>query len=331
MKKTTFLVIIALLLFNTVNAQVLYDEDFDNFQLGNLSTDLTGQTSGQGGWYVTSQTNNIKAEIINEAGRGKVIGFGWSNSQPSFISVKISLKDISSLWNSRLSSNNIFKMEYELYIKKIDLQSADFLFGVSTFDMPGKYLSQTYSKIINKILVLGGSGLLNGFNVPYNYTWVKVEVFHDYNTFQTYYHIPALKFLLTQSMLNKTLPESTIDTITMGLSLHNFTYSNSLVKIDNLKLSAISTLPNFLNTNSYISRKFNLYPNPATNIVNITNSENIVVKQVEIYDLAGKLINTQHFNNETEIQLNVETLTDGTYLLHLHTNNGVAVKKLIKN
>lgn len=54
------------------------------------------------------------------------------------------------------------------------------------------------------------------------------------------------------------------------------------------------------------------------------------VKKVEIYDVTGKLINTEHFNNETEIQLNVEALTNGTYILHLHTNNGVAVKKFIK-
>lgn len=196
MKKITFLIFIALLLFNNVNAQILLNDNFDNYTLGNLSNDLTGQTSGQGGWYVTSQTNNIKTEIINETGRGKVIGFGWSNSQSNTNSIIILLKNLSSLWNQRLSYNNIFKMEYDLYINNISLQSSDFLFAVGTFDMSNQYLSQTYSKIINKNLVLGGSGLLNGFNTPYNYTWIKVEVFHDYNTLKTYYHIPALKFLL---------------------------------------------------------------------------------------------------------------------------------------
>ena len=55
------------------------------------------------------------------------------------------------------------------------------------------------------------------------------------------------------------------------------------------------------------------------------------VHKVEMYDLSGKLITTQNFNNEAEIQLNVETLTSGTYLLHIQTNEGIAVKKLVKN
>ena len=102
-----------------------------------------------------------------------------------------------------------------------------------------------------------------------------------------------------------------------------------IIKLDDFTISAINTLPK-LNTIEYISEKFNVYPNPATNIVNITNSENLSVKQVEIYDTTGKLINTHNFNNEAEIQLNIETLTSGTYLLHLHTDEGTAVKKLIK-
>ncbi|SEH59918.1 Por secretion system C-terminal sorting domain-containing protein, partial [Paenimyroides aquimaris] len=39
---------------------------------------------------------------------------------------------------------------------------------------------------------------------------------------------------------------------------------------------------------------------------------------------------TQNFNEQTEIQLHVENLASGTYLLHLQTNEGMAVKKLVK-
>jgi len=41
-------------------------------------------------------------------------------------------------------------------------------------------------------------------------------------------------------------------------------------------------------------------------------------------------LNTQMFNNENEIQLNVENLVSGVYLLHIETNEGTAVKKLVK-
>src|SRR5690606_34174576 len=85
-----------------------------------------------------------------------------------------------------------------------------------------------------------------------------------------------------------------------------------------------------LSAESFLAQKFNLYPNPATNIVNITNGENMLVSKIEVYDITGKLITTENYNNKTEIQLNVEHLASGTYLLHLKTNEGTAVKKLVK-
>lgn len=85
-----------------------------------------------------------------------------------------------------------------------------------------------------------------------------------------------------------------------------------------------------LSTNEQLAQQFNMYPNPATNIVNITNSENLVVEKVIVYDIAGKQLSTQAFNNEQNIQLNVENLATGNYLLHLHTSQGVAIKKLVK-
>jgi len=79
-----------------------------------------------------------------------------------------------------------------------------------------------------------------------------------------------------------------------------------------------------------VSAKFNMYPNPATNVVNIVNSENMLVEQVTIYDISGKQLTTQNYNNQTQIQLNVENLVSGTYMLHIQTNAGLAVKKLVK-
>src|SRR5690606_14967548 len=102
---------------------------------------------------------------------------------------------------------------------------------------------------------------------------------------------------------------------------------------DNIKITALNAVPPnivTLSTNEQLAEKFNMYPNPATNVVNITNSENMLVNQVTVYDIAGKQLSTQSFNNQTEIQLNVEHLASGTYMLHLQTAQGTAVKKLVK-
>ena len=104
-------------------------------------------------------------------------------------------------------------------------------------------------------------------------------------------------------------------------------------RYDNIKITAISAVPPniiALSTCEQFATKFNLYPNPATNVVNITNAENMLVNQVTIYDIAGKQLSTKKYNNETDIQLNVEHLASGTYMLHLQTKQGTAVKKLVK-
>lgn len=51
MNKITFLIIGLFFSTCTVYAQVLYDDDFENYTLGNLGTDPDGIIPGQGGWF----------------------------------------------------------------------------------------------------------------------------------------------------------------------------------------------------------------------------------------------------------------------------------------
>lgn len=64
----------------------------------------------------------------------------------------------------------------------------------------------------------------------------------------------------------------------------------------------------------------------VNNNVNIVNDYNIVIENVDIYDMYGKLIYNGHVNNNPEvIGLNVAT---GTYIVRLTTDQGPAVYKL---
>lgn len=47
--------------------------------------------------------------------------------------------------------------------------------------------------------------------------------------------------------------------------------------------------------------------------------------------LAEKNVRLQNYNNEKEMQLNISDLATGTYMLHVKTNQGTVVKKVIKN
>ncbi|MDN3695156.1 DUF5074 domain-containing protein [Chryseobacterium tructae] len=71
--------------------------------------------------------------------------------------------------------------------------------------------------------------------------------------------------------------------------------------------------------------EFGIYPNPVTDILYIKTQEKVV--SVAIYDISGKLINTQ-FNNG---QVNVSSLPKGMYILKAVTDKAVYQQKLIKN
>jgi len=47
--------------------------------------------------------------------------------------------------------------------------------------------------------------------------------------------------------------------------------------------------------------------------------------------MSGKTVNLQKGNKENEMQLNIESFATGNYLLHIKTEQGTAVKKVIKN
>ena len=81
-----------------------------------------------------------------------------------------------------------------------------------------------------------------------------------------------------------------------------------------------------LNIDSQETFKVSIYPNPASNILNIEGFKNL--SKVELFDVLGKKVlqSDRLINN----QLNVETLNSGIYLLRLMANdNSMMVKKII--
>ncbi|MBU1369965.1 MAG: T9SS type A sorting domain-containing protein [Bacteroidetes bacterium] len=69
-----------------------------------------------------------------------------------------------------------------------------------------------------------------------------------------------------------------------------------------------------------------VYPNPATEMVNIKLDEPI--RRVEIYDLAGKMVYSQNTGN-TEVVVELSSLKQGMYLMQIITDNKNYSHKLI--
>lgn len=72
---------------------------------------------------------------------------------------------------------------------------------------------------------------------------------------------------------------------------------------------------------------FKLYPNPVTDILNISLT-NGTLEHIKIIDSSGKMVFEQTNNLQ---QLNVGNLATGMYLVQIKTSNGAISKKIIKD
>ena len=101
------------------------------------------------------------------------------------------------------------------------------------------------------------------------------------------------------------------------LRIYNYALSQSQVSALNATLSNES-----FNSNNL---KFSLYPNPATNLVNIDLATEL--KSIEIYSLQGQKVLSSNKN-----QVDVSGLSKGMYLVRVEdVENGVSTQKLVVN
>ena len=72
-----------------------------------------------------------------------------------------------------------------------------------------------------------------------------------------------------------------------------------------------------------------VYPNPTTGELKI-ESVNTKIDNVEVYDIAGKLVQTHRLNSTTNAILDVSTLANGTYLVNIYSEGQKTTKKFVK-
>jgi hypothetical protein len=76
------------------------------------------------------------------------------------------------------------------------------------------------------------------------------------------------------------------------------------------------------------SLKINIYPNPATNYLIISNMNNM--QQIDIQSITGVSLWSGKFNGEEEVTIPVNRLPDGLYLIRIHSKEYHYTRKFIK-
>ena len=84
-----------------------------------------------------------------------------------------------------------------------------------------------------------------------------------------------------------------------------------------------------LSNSDFLSSNLTVYPNPANNVLNISNSVNATINNVDVTDLNGRVIKSVKVN-ATEGQISVSDLAAGMYMVKITTDQGTGVKKIVK-
>jgi hypothetical protein len=85
-----------------------------------------------------------------------------------------------------------------------------------------------------------------------------------------------------------------------------------------------------LSVNNYNFDNVNIYPNPADNKIHIDLQSIITCSSVQIINSFGELITEQNIQGD-QIDLNVNYLPTGIYILRFWSDDHILYKKLVKN
>jgi PKD repeat protein len=94
-----------------------------------------------------------------------------------------------------------------------------------------------------------------------------------------------------------------------------------------LRSSYISVQTVGLNNLTKNTTAISIFPNPTNGLVQIQSP--ISIQSILVFDITGKQLLQQEPNTQTD-EININNLPQGLYQIHVQTEMGVLVKKLVK-
>jgi glucose/arabinose dehydrogenase len=89
---------------------------------------------------------------------------------------------------------------------------------------------------------------------------------------------------------------------------------------------------NILSTTDFNINTVSIYPNPASNNLNVKSSNNSFIKNISIYDLKGSIALTKNISGLTETNISINSLQSGIYMVKVTSAKDISIiKKLIVN
>lgn len=337
--KTTLLFGLSLISTLSISAQVLESDNYNSYTVGNVGTDLTGATPGQGNMYIVGGTGAVASnfQIVNGgASHANYLQVTTGNTATTAANRTVFKNGLDVAWNNRTAGNNIIKGAVDIYTGTSTGAHAS---GVAIFgeDSGGnsvgivgiRYNSST--KTINGLAYLT-NGVSPGFynitglttsTYPAN-TWITLGYSYNTITGEITYTIDGTSIVLT-------IPGYTTVagfTPTQHLVLSSYATGNTAATtfgIDNYRVEASNnTVLGTKEDNILKADQVSLYPNPVSDVLTIKSD--LKIDKVEVYDMSGRKVDVE-INDD---KIDVRNLNSGSYIINTETKGGKVSKKFIK-
>lgn len=340
-----------------VNAQDLSTQKFDDLTVGDLTTDLTGKTAGQGDWYTYAESGTTADfQVVNLGGTDNGLLLTSTNQVTSSVAtVKYAEQFLDLSWPNRDAGNDFILFSYELFTGTATA-NAKAVLNARLYNLSGQTIAGfTYNNVTREIApqiflnnATGGTKTATYyFKEPVapatnstalildENTWYTMVCMFDKTTGDVYFtcnHPDVNAFKIAGGTADNTGYNKGKDPL--KLSFYTFgaagnTTSEEFV-IDNVRIRAQADTN--LSVNSPVKAdSFSVSPNPANNYVNISGG-NVTFDGVSITDLNGRVVKNVKFDAVSTTQVNVSELSAGMYIMNIHTNEGATItKKIVKN
>ncbi|NOU46618.1 MAG: T9SS type A sorting domain-containing protein [Bacteroidales bacterium] len=304
------------LTFNPANPAILYFGSNKVYKSTNhaagwsaISPDLTNGPGQYNQMYGTTTTLSVSPINQNIIYAGTDDGNVWVTQNGGSDWAKIS-GELPDRWVTRVSTDQFD--EATAYVTLSGYRNDEYLshifkttdFGQNWTDISGDLPESP----INDIVV-------DPVYVPVLYVATDVGVFGTVNYGQNW--IPVGEGLPNVPMMDLTFqPEMRMLVVaTYGRSMYKITVDEF---VGNTEVSA---------TESGIR----LYPNPATDVINIDFSGfDGQISGIELFDAAGKVVQTLYVShNESKISMPLNRLASGVYFLQLQSSEGLVTKRIV--
>jgi hypothetical protein len=108
------------------------------------------------------------------------------------------------------------------------------------------------------------------------------------------------------------------------------TYQVSITSNEGCTVDTFFTLENATSISNLESAEFNISPNPTFDVIKVSWDENVIVKNIRMYDLQGRMLSTQETTADSYSFIDLSTFAKGVYSLQLNTTKGTKSFKVVK-